>query len=176
MSAPSTGRCQLQRNKNGALLAYTPEQREAAFWAKVDKSAGPEACWPWRGAITTHGYGCTQVGNKRVLGAHKVAYVYTMGVVPDGLQVCHTCDNRKCCNPSHFFLGTKADNARDAMRKDRHARGERNRRNKLTDSQVLEIRALAPKRGECQALAEKYGVNLNTMQAVVYRRTWRHLP
>lgn len=157
-----------------ASKPYTPEQRASAFWAKVDKTAGADACWPWVGAITTHGYGCVQTGNGRVLGSHKIAYVLSNGPVPDGQQVCHICDNRLCCNPKHFFLGTKLDNARDAVAKDRHARGERNSHAKLTEDQVQEIRAL---RGSVtqRELAARYGVDQSTIGSLMTGRSWKHL-
>lgn len=162
---------------------YTPEQREAAFWLKVDKSGGPTACWIWLGAVTSKwGYGCFQTGRNRVLGAHKVAWVYANGD-PGELCVLHRCDNRVCVNPAHLFLGTKKDNMADAKAKGRHSHGERTKLNKLTGAQVIEIRTLYTGRrmgrgrpSNSKALANKYGVDVGTIVNVALRRTWKHLP
>lgn len=160
--------------------AHTPETRANAFWGRVDKSGGPEACWLWRGAVTSKwGYGCTQVGGRRVLGAHKVAWTLTNGD-PGPLCVLHRCDNRICVNPAHLFLGTKKDNAADAVAKDRHARGERNAQNKLTADDVLEIRRTYRReshgRSNAKELAAKYGVTHGTINCAVAGKTWKHLP
>jgi hypothetical protein len=78
---------------------------EERFWAKVDKSGGPSACWLWT-ASTNKGYGQLEIDG-RPEGAHRIAYKLSIGPIPNGLSVCHSCDNPPCCNPSHLFLGSK---------------------------------------------------------------------
>jgi hypothetical protein len=92
-----------------------PERR---FWGRVDKSAGPDACWPWTGSRRGGGYGRVTV-NGRSTSASRVAYELTHGTIPDGKHVCHTCDNPPCCNPAHLWVGTPADNTRDMLSKGR---------------------------------------------------------
>lgn len=94
------------------------------FWSKVDKLAGPNECWPWTDGKDSYGYGQMWAGRKN-FKSHRVAWVIASGENPAELCVCHRCDNRKCCNPAHLFLGTTADNMSDRGSKGRQARGDR---------------------------------------------------
>jgi hypothetical protein len=88
------------------------------FWAKVDKSRGPNGCWLWQGR--RRGTPCTAKVGDTVISAHRAAYTITNGPIPHGLCVCHKCDLPSCVNPAHLFLGTHADNVRDMYAKGRH--------------------------------------------------------
>lgn len=111
---------------------------ETRLWARVDKSGGPDVCWPWTGARRAEGYGMISDGNGHNTGTHRLAWTFTNGPIPAGLFVCHRCDNPPCCNPAHLFLGTNADNARDRADKGRgnaHLRsGDRNGMRKRPDA------------------------------------------
>jgi hypothetical protein len=139
----------------------------AAFWRRVDRSAGPNACWEWSGARNNSGYGRVMFRGLHTT-AHRTAYTLTHGPVPDGLNVLHTCDNRACCNPAHLWLGTIADNSRDMCLKGRA-------HTTLTLDAVRAIRREYAEGGTTyRALATRYGVSHMTVAHVVTRNTWKH--
>jgi DNA-binding transcriptional regulator YiaG len=149
----------------------TVEQR---FWEKVDRSGGE--CWEWTGSLR-YGYGqlmtCKQ-GKQRLLLAHRLSYLWHKGD-PGELCVMHICDNRKCVNPEHLMLGTRADNQRDMARKGRAPRGERGAHARLRTDQVLEIRRQRLNGVEQNELAARFGVSQPTISDVEHRRTWAHV-
>ena len=99
-------------------------------------------CWEWKRAIQSKGYGSVGIGRKKTALAHRVAYEITYGEIPEGMWILHRCDNRRCVNPKHLFLGTNEDNVRDMVQKGRQAKGEKNGKSKLTIRQVISIREL----------------------------------
>ena len=92
------------------------------FWDKV-KIAGPDECWEWQASIGKNGYGAFKFDGW-MRPASRIAWLLTNGEIPDGMLVCHKCDNRKCCNLNHLFLGTHADNMQDMMNKGRYVSGQ----------------------------------------------------
>src|SRR5580765_3798730 len=112
-------------------------ERASKFWTlrqRLDfriKQTSPDSCWPFRGSLDSHGYG--QMGWQGKLHlTHRLVWENLNGPIPNGLCVCHTCDNRKCCNPKHLFLGTKQDNYNDMTAKGReHKRTIRGRKRPL---------------------------------------------
>lgn len=88
------------------------------FWSKVEKAEG---CWPWKASIFKQtGYGQFALESKRPINAHRMAWILTHGEIPDGMVVCHHCDNPLCVNPDHLFLGQQQDNMIDMATKGRH--------------------------------------------------------
>lgn len=130
----------------------TPE----TFWSKIDRSAGPNACWPWTGAISDTGYGVFSE-NSRFFRPHRRAYEFTNGPIPPGLEICHTCDNPPCCNPAHLEALTHAENM--AQMADRGRQRDHN----LSNDQVAEIRASTE---PVRLLAKRYNCNGWTITAI----------
>jgi len=133
-------------------------------------------CRNWTGATYTDGYGQVWVEG-RGQKAHRVAYEAFVGST-NGLHVCHHCDNTKCINPAHLFLGTDSDNVQDKCSKGR-ARGGvmcgvQHPRHILTDQQVADIRTTPLVRGTITMLAQTFGVDKTTISRIVRGKTWRH--
>ena len=156
------------------------------FWSKVDRSAGPNACWIWRAAVASNsaaggdGYGCIWL-RRRSIKAHRLAWFLTFGPIPEGLEVCHNCpdgDNPRCCNPAHLFLGTHQENVRDCIRKGRQpiSTGTRNGRAKLTPELVALIRGrYRDGKGSHASLAREFGVHKTTIGRVVTGVRWKEV-
>lgn len=145
------------------------------FWSRV-KIDDALSCWEWTGAKTTAGYGHIIYRGKSRF-AHRASYELHVGPIPDGLLVCHRCDNPSCVNPAHLFLGTNKDNVTDSVTKGRKPQGETHVSAKLTECQVLEIRTRhAAGNITCKALALEFGVKRGTVEDIVHRKNWKHLP
>ena len=151
--------------------------KTARFWNYVDKSAGPDACWPWTRACTPSGYGHYEMLGRQD-ACHRFAYELTHGALPKGAYILHSCDNPPCCNPAHLSLGTALDNMRDALSRGHRnnlPKGEHHCHHKLTANQVKEIRSLRASGIAGSDLAAQYGVSQSTICDIIMRRTWDHL-
>lgn len=150
-----------------------PEERvPARFWAKVNKG---DACWEWTAALFQTGYGAIQTGtrsNPRVETAHRLSWLIHFGPIPPGMDVCHHCDNRKCVRPDHLFLGTRADNMRDAVAKGRQAKGAALPQTKLDPARVRQIREAHDSGESMVSLGRRYGVHRVQIGHIVRRTSW----
>ena len=173
------------------IIPSFSSQHVERFWTKVNICA-PNKCWPWLGYCNRGGYGvCSLQGWHSQ--AHRIVYRIAKGPVPRGLCVLHHCDNRKCCNPKHLFLGTLADNVRDMDNKKRRIpaagdfngsrtcpesrpRGEKQWSARLKTEQIKQIRNFYKTNLWTQkAIAEKFGVTESCICHIIARRSWKHI-
>lgn len=172
---------------------YTPSFI-ARFWSHVDRS-NPAACWLWGGRRDRHHIISFQVNGKGCgAGVHRVAWELTNGLIADDLWVLHNCpggDNPSCINPAHLWLGTSRDNIDDMVRKGRQAqgsshisrvhpermpRGERHGQARLSEREVLAIRAQFAAGGvNYKQLANLFRVSDQQVARIVRRKCWSHI-
>lgn len=145
----------------------------ADVWKRV-QVGGSDECWPFMGVPNTYGYGQFRVQGKQQL-AHRLVFALSTGTEPGAKFVCHSCDNRLCCNPAHLFLGTAKENYEDAKAKRRHTHGERSGTAKLSAADVREVRRLATTGESYAEIARRFGVTAENISFICQRRTWRHV-
>lgn len=143
------------------------------FFARVEKADG---CWLWEGARNSAGYGIL-ILNGRKVRAHRLAYEMAKGAIPNGLEICHSCDTPACVNPDHLWAGTHAENCADMASKNRGTKTTvlycgHHPRAKLTASAVLSIRE---DRRPARIIAAEYGVSKGLIDKIRRRETWQHV-
>jgi len=162
----------------------------ARFWSKVAvKDAGE--CWPWTAGLNPDGYGRICVGGVRMPSSHAALYIDGRPR-PAGMNALHSCDNPPCCNPAHLRWGTQSENVDDRQKRgrgqwargekhgrhtkpERTPRGEKHGNAKLTERDILEIRAAPLYVGARLDLALHYGVSAGLISQIITRRAWAHI-
>lgn len=137
-------------------------------------------CWKWIASYAPGGYGqfCFDGSMRR---AHRVSWIIHNGPIPEGMLVCHRCDNPSCVNPEHLFLGTHKDNMRDMIAKGRDnlvisPKGEDQHLSKLTEDKVLSMRKLRKETGMPYIkIGELFGISESASHAAITKVTWRHI-
>ena len=170
---------------------------ECKFRSILPSEFSKTECFDWPKSINVQtGYGQFNASISRpvkLVSTHRMSYLVFVGEIPDGLCVCHTCDNRACINPNHLFLGTPKDNCQDMWSKgrqqdyknmpkgynnparkhpERMARGERCHSSKLTESDIIEILS-SPLKGA--HIAKKFNVSQSLISSIRKRQVWRHV-
>lgn len=154
------------------------------FWFRVNVR-GDSDCWEFMNQPSQR-YGVYNIkvqGKWNAIHSHRYAWEQMNGQIPNNLFVCHSCDNGRCCNPGHLWLGTNSDNQVDSVAKGRSGfrypiskTGEEHHSSKLKEWQVLEIRKWYEDGGISQdKLAAEYGVNQNAISKIILRRSWKSI-
>lgn len=156
---------------------YSWEHGVRRFWERTNVAR--DECWPWMGCIGSCGYGQLDINFRRYL-THRFSYMLHNGneEIPDGMCVCHTCDNPPCVNPDHLFLGTKKDNIHDMIVKGRDtARHRGSGRALLTSSDVKSIKEDLSQggRGTITTLARRYEVSRGAISGIKFGKTWNQI-
>jgi hypothetical protein len=173
------------------LKCVNPEHLEVSTKRDIDLQrferrfvkGDPSKCWEWLYKTDSFGYGYFSSRNKNnkplTARAHRISYDFYKGEIPEGMCVCHRCDNPKCVNPEHLWLGTVADNVADKVSKNRQSRYRypsiKSGRGKLDEQQVKEIREKYKTGKYSQRdLGKEYGVGASQIGAIVNYRTWKN--
>lgn len=168
--------------KCGNKKCYNPDHLTYDFLDRffyfVDDIGDESSCWNWMGSKDGGGYGifiCKEYGREK---AHRLMYMETYGEIPEGMYICHTCDNPSCVNPSHLFLGTNQDNIDDKVLKDRQSRlfGKNNGRSKLSEMDVINMRK-DYKSGNYsyRDLVKKYNIGQTQVARIIKKESWSWL-
>lgn len=176
LTGGNTTSCGCKSGKTEHSFSGSLEER---FWSKVKKL---DDCWEWIAYVRKDGYGYFGLAKNKPAKAHRLSWELVNGPIPDGLHILHRCDNRKCVNPEHLFLGTDQDNMDDMWAKGRQqsytnqVRGSSQHASVFTSNDVLEIRRHRNEDGvSIRKLAASYGVAYNTIWQIVNRKTWAHI-
>jgi len=144
-----------------------------------DKILITDFCWEWIGAKYKDGYGALYK-NSKLCRAHRISYELFVDEIPDGMLVCHHCDNPACVKPEHLFIGTIKDNVKDKCNKGRASggslKGESCPSHKYTEEIVLMIRQLYDEGGiSKRGLAKKLNIPHSTVIRIINKDTWKHI-
>jgi len=153
-------------------MAPKPKNPVDRFWSHVEKT---DSCWNWSGKTR----GRFRLGGKKdpVVSPYRYAFELLVGEIPKGMLICHKCDNPRCVNPDHLFIGTARDNTKDMYSKGRgvNNRGENCGTSKLTEKDVLEIRELVKWGVSKPRISTVYSVSTRQVYAVLRRENWSHV-
>ena len=128
-------------------------------------------CWDWSGRIPSNGYGTIHFKGK-TYRAHRVSMMVMRNEDPGELYVCHKCDNKKCVNPDHLFLGTSSENLMDASRKGRIAFGSRSGNSKLSEKDIVAIFEMEKSGKNAREISEMFPVSQSQICRILTNKTW----
>ena len=166
---------ELQRNRS--LLEETVglvEGRRKLLLEKIKLS--DSGCWEWTGSLNYSGYGIISNHIGKKLRVHRLIYSIMHGLAENSAAICHHCDNRKCCNPSHLFKGIQSDNMKDMMRKGRNRFGDNCPWAVLKEIDIVEIRSRRSSGESLKSLSADFGIGVPMVSQIANRLRWKHVP
>lgn len=154
-----------------------PRPIEDRFWEKVDKTTSPNGCWLWTAAVSSAGYGQINQGGQHGthIAAHKLSWQLANGPRPEHLCICHRCDNPRCVNPEHLFLGTQKDNIQDALKKGRKPFGEKHPLARWSEGDIRAMFAMRARGATQTEIADHFGTKQPAIQSILSRKAWSHV-
>lgn len=158
----------------------TEKEYEERFWTKVDKENSDIfydgiRCWEWTEGLSPYGYGMYRRNGHNIF-AHRYSYLLKFGEFDTKLYVLHHCDNRKCVNPKHLFLGTQIENMQDKVKKGRQSNGEKHGMSKLTEKDVIKIYKMSDSGKYTQLeIGKIFGVDRSSIAFIILGKRWSQL-
>jgi len=157
-------KCYYQLSKN------KPED----VWKQINRKSEDE-CWEWIGKSLSKGYGHLRINNKDCY-SHRMVYIETYGSIPEGLCILHTCNNPKCCNPKHLYVGTHADNMEQMSKDGRSNMGEKHPNSRLSNQIIIKIRFLySTGKYSQKCLGKMVGVSQGQISRIIKKDGWKHI-
>ena len=165
-------------------LVLSNESIIRRFWSKVEVGEDND-CWNWKSTDNGNGYGVIRILG-RYIGAHRLSYILSNGGIPDGLMICHKCNNRACCNPKHLYAGTAMDNMMDARAAgtihgrsgkrpdtDKLVKGEDCPWATISNKQAVEISNRITSGEGTSSIAKDLGVSCDVVYRIKKRKSFR---
>lgn len=144
---------------------------EIRFKSRIKKNIN--GCWIWSGCKYVSGHGALKVNNRKIR-AHRFSYELFVGKIPEGMMVCHKCDNPPCVNPKHLFLGTQKDNIHDAIKKGRF--GGEHHHSVLKEKDILNIRRLYDSGSYKKVdIAKIFNISQPHIGRIIKREAWKYV-
>lgn len=175
------------KSKYCSKLCYYEDRKSSyldRFFKKIEKT---KSCWIWKGGLDKDGYGQFNFKENNInnhVRSHRFSYFLHKGEIPINMNILHKCDNPKCVNPDHLFIGTTQDNVNDRQRKGRSyngdnllkiiKRGEENNMSKLKEKDIIEIRKLSATLKQ-NKIAKMFNVERHTIHKITSYKTWKHV-
>lgn len=159
----------------------TYEEVTKKFIKYLPESFNEKDCWEWKGPMLNCGYGDIEIGSRKTSShyrerSHRFSFMhFNEKEIPKGMHICHKCDNRKCCNPLHLFMGTAKDNAEDMVKKGRQVKGEDHYCAKIKEETIPKIYEMLNREISGTEIAKKFGLGKGAVSNLVKGKTWKHV-